>query len=327
MTIKKFAKNTRGIDEAKITVTITNTSKGKLERKKKFEEIMEKLKDNVIYRDENGEAVSAYCMAPLDLCEIDEEYQRKHKRIRKLVNGWNLRKLMPIIVVPDKKNYVFKVVDGGGRCVVAGEKGFSELFAVVIMDAPENPRERLRFEAEFFSTQNDETERLDRVDKHLSMVIKGDAAAVALDNACKKHDVDYTNMTNGPRRPKTLGSYGDTYRIASELGFEGLEFTFAIIENAGWDLEKNGYAAPIMRALSRQFEAHPEHISEIYRYLSTELRENTPGLFMAEARTKYPKREYRASCVLYTEDIVCKALGIERVINVNGNRISLRKGA
>ena len=45
-------------------------------------------------------------------------------------------------------------------------------------------------------------------------------------------------------------------------------------------------------------------------FLSNTLRQIDPKLFSSNARSKYPQREHRTSCVLYTEDMVCSGLGI-----------------
>ena len=75
-----------------------------------------------------------------------------------------------------------------------------------------------------------------------------------------------------------------------------------------------------MRALREVWVAHPNHRNAIHDYLSFGLRQLDPSLFGANARTKYPKRDHRISCVLYTEDMVCDGLGIEKKIYIDGDK-------
>ena len=55
-------------------------------------------------------------------------------------------------------------------------------------------------------------------------------------------------------------------------------------------------------------------------FLSKELRQYDPELFGSSARAKYPKRDYRAACVLFTEDMLCEGMGITRKIYKDGEK-------
>ena len=56
------------------------------------------------------------------------------------------------------------------------------------------------------------------------------------------------------------------------------------------------------------------------------MRQIDPSLFSANAKSKYPKRDHRVSCVLYVEDLVCDGLGIEKKIYVeNGKKVKISK--
>lgn len=266
-------------------------------------------------------AITGSVVVPLSLCFIDERYQgmRTHKHINRLENKWDERKLTPIILVPHPEEYRLAVVDGQGRCTVAPRKGIDRLNAIVLLDAPEDLNERLKFEAEYFIGQDSEVENVKPLEKHLSRVIIGDEAATILDKLLIKYKIKFV-ATKGQREESILGSYTDTYSIAKVHGEKCLDFIFSIVENAGWNKETNGYATFVMRALREVWIAHPNERKEIHRYLSKELRQIDPALFSANAKTKYPKRDHRVSCVLYTEDMVCEGLGIEKRIYVDGGR-------
>ena len=297
-------------------------------RMEQFNDIVANIKPLMtVGKGKNQRAITGSAVVPLSCCFVDSRYQgmRTHKHLNRLKNKWDERKLTPIILVPHPEEYRFAVVDGQGRCLVAPEKGMDRLNAIILMDAPEDLDERLKFEAEYFIGQDSEVENVKPLEKHLSRVIIGDSAAVSLDKLLNKYGIKFV-ATKGNREESVLGSYTDTYSIVKVHGEKCLDFIFSIIDNAGWNKETNGYATFVMRALREVWIAHPNDRKEIHRYLSKELRQIDPALFSAEAKSKYPKRDHRVSCVLYVEDLVCDGLGIEKKIYVeNGKKVKISK--
>ena len=297
-------------------------------RIEQFNDIVANIKPLMtVGKGKNQRAITGSAVVPLSCCFVDSRYQgmRTHKHLNRLKNKWDERKLTPIILVPHPEEYRFAVVDGQGRCLVAPEKGMDRLNAIILMDAPEDLDERLKFEAEYFIGQDSEVENVKPLEKHLSRVIIGDSAAVSLDKLLNKYGIKFV-ATKGNREESVLGSYTDTYSIVKVHGEKCLDFIFSIIDNAGWNKETNGYATFVMRALREVWIAHPNDRKEIHRYLSKELRQIDPALFSAEAKAKYPKRDHRVSCVLYVEDLVCDGLGIEKKIYVeNGKKVKISK--
>lgn len=297
-------------------------------RMEQFNDIVANIKPLMtVGKGKNQRAITGSAVVPLSCCFVDSRYQgmRTHKHLNRLKNKWDERKLTPIILVPHPEEYRFAVVDGQGRCLVAPEKGMDRLNAIILMDAPEDLDERLKFEAEYFIGQDSEVENVKPLEKHLSRVIIGDSAAVSLDKLLNKYGIKFV-ATKGNREESVLGSYTDTYSIVKVHGEKCLDFIFSIIENAGWNKETNGYATFVMRALREVWIAHPNDRKEIHRYLSKELRQIDPALFSANAKTKYPKRDHRVSCVLYMEDLTCDGLGIEKKIYVeNGKKVKISK--
>ena len=297
-------------------------------RMEQFNDIVANIKPLMtVGKGKNQRAITGSAVVPLSCCFVDSRYQgmRPHKHLNRLKNKWDERKLTPIILVPHPEEYRFAVVDGQGRCLVAPEKGMDRLNAIILMDAPEDLNERLKFEAEYFIGQDSEVENVKPLEKHLSRVIIGDSAAVSLDKLLNKYGIKFV-ATKGNREESVLGSYTDTYSIVKVHGEKCLDFIFSIIDNAGWNKETNGYATFVMRALREVWIAHPNDRKEIHRYLSKELRQIDPALFSAEAKSKYPKRDHRVSCVLYVEDLVCDGLGIEKKIYVeNGKKVKISK--
>lgn len=297
-------------------------------RMEQYNDIVANIKPlTTVGKGKNQRAITGSAVVPLSCCFVDSRYQgmRTHKRLNRLKNKWDERKLTPIILVPHPEEYRFAVVDGQGRCLVAPEKGMDRLNAIILIDAPEDPDERLKFEAEYFIGQDSEVENVKPIEKHLSRVIIGDVAAVSLDKLLNKYGIEFV-ATKGNRGESVLGSYTDTYSIVKVHGEKCLDFIFSIIENAGWNKEINGYATFVMRALREVWIAHPTDRKGIHRFLSKELRQIDPALFSAEAKAKYPKRDHRVSCVLYIEDFICDGLGIEKKIYVeNGKKVKIEK--
>ena len=297
-------------------------------RIEQFNDIVANIKPLMtVGKGKNQRAITGSAVVPLSCCFVDSRYQgmRTHKHLNRLKNKWDERKLTPIILVPHPEEYRFAVVDGQGRCLVAPEKGMDRLNAIILMDAPEDLNERLKFEAEYFIGQDSEVENVKPLEKHLSRVIIGDSAAVSLDKLLNKYGIKFV-ATKGNREESVLGSYTDTYSIVKVHGEKCLDFIFSIIDNAGWNKETNGYATFVMRALREVWIAHPNDRKEIHRFLSKELRQIDPALFSANAKSKYPKRDHRVSCVLYVEDLVCDGLGIEKKIYVeNGKKVKISK--
>ncbi len=297
-------------------------------RMEQYNDIVANIKPLMtVGKGKNQRAITGSAVVPLSCCFVDSRYQgmRTHKHLNRLKNKWDERKLTPIILVPHPEEYRFAVVDGQGRCLVAPEKGMDRLNAIILMDAPEDLDERLKFEAEYFIGQDSEVENVKPLEKHLSRVIIGDSAAVSLDKLLNKYGIKFV-ASKGNREESVLGSYTDTYSIVKVHGEKCLDFIFSIIDNAGWNKETNGYATFVMRALREVWIAHPNDRKEIYRFLSKELRQIDPALFSAEAKSKYPKRDHRVSCVLYVEDLVCDGLGIEKKIYLeNGKKVKISK--
>lgn len=295
-------------------------------RMEQFNDIVANIKPLMTSgKGKSQKTITGTAVVPLSCCFVDSRYQgmRAHKHLNRLRNKWDERKLTPIILVPHYEEHRFAIVDGQGRFIVGPEKGMDRLNAIILMDAPEDVDERLKFEAEYFIGQDSEVENVKPLEKHLSRVIIGDKAAISLDKLLKQYKIKFV-ATKGNREESVLGSYTDTYSIVKIHGEKCLDFIFSIIENAGWNKETNGYATFVMRALKEAWVAHPNERNKIHRFLSKKLRQIDPALFSADAKSAYSKRDHRMSCVLYMEDMICDGLGIERKIYVdNGKKYKL----
>lgn len=252
----------------------------------------------------------------LSLLFVDTRYQglRAHKHIDRLIKNWDERKLSPIIVVPHPEECRFAVVDGQGRLIAATELGYETLQAIVLLDAPEDENERLKFEAEIFIGQDDEIEKVKALEKHLARVIIGDEAAIALEKMFTRYEITYTD-TKGCRKAGVLGSYPTAYNMAKIHGEKCLDYIFSIIKSAGWDDETNGYATYITESLKNIWVTFPntKDRENIHKYLSKTFRDIDPTIFASNAKSRYPMRkDMERVCTLYLEDIIHDQFGLER---------------
>ena len=291
-------------------------------RKEQFNDTISNIRPELtIGKGRHQKTITGSVTVPLACCYVDMRYQglRQHKRLLRLENKWDIRKLTNIVIVPHYEEHRFAIVDGQGRFLVAPKKGMDRLNATVLMDVPDNYEERLKFEAEFFIGQDSEVENVKPLEKHLARVIIGDEAATCLDRLFNTYGIKFVSK-KGNREGSILGSYTDTYSIAKVHGEKCLNFIFSIIANAGWNKESNGYATYVMRALKEVWVAHPNDRIAMSEFLSNTLRLISPTLFSSNARTKYPQRDHRTACILYMEDMLCDGLGLKKKIYIDGEK-------
>lgn len=283
-------------------------------QKELFKSIMNNISSFSFGKSSSNIGIAA---VPLSLLFVDERYQglRVHRKLNKLIKNWDEKKLGCIILVPHPEEYRFAVVDGQGRLLAATELGYESLPAIILLDAPQNDEcERLKFEAEIFIGQDDETEDVKALEKHPARVIIGDEAATILQCMFEKYNIKYIDC-KGNRDKSTLGSYPTTYEIAKKHGKSCLNFIFSVIKNAGWDKETNGYATFVTESLKNIWVTFQNTYDreKIHSYLSEEFRQLDPTKFSSLARAKYlMRKDSRACCRLYIEDMVNEGLGLKK---------------
>lgn len=257
---------------------------------------------------------------PVELLRVDFAYQRvttsTPARLKKLANHWREDKLMPMIVIAHPEEYCFYIVDGYHRFTVATtmlQVLYKALDAIVLTNAPKKPKERQKFEAELFVSQNEEVERITPIQMHKARLLIGDTAATNLQKMLDKYDVSYV-ATSGQREQAVLGSYETAYAIAKKNGNTCLEFIFSIIDNAGWKTETNGYSKAIMKGIKDIWCAYPspENHKQMHTYFSKTLRKTDPKMLIAKSRSKYPERNERQTVALFLADMLIDDLGYER---------------
>lgn len=257
------------------------------------------------------------CSIPIELLAVDPAYQRietrSDQKVKRLAMRWDERKLMPIIVVPHDEAACFAVVDGQGRLIASQMQRhpYENLDAIVLTKVPENFALRQRFEAEIFVGQDTEIEILKPLQKHKALCLLGDEAALIVEKMKEKYGFRLISV-RGQRDKAVLGSYSEAYNIAKIHGEKCLDFIFGILRDASWNCKSNGYSTYIMRALKYIWETYPTHRKAMRRYASDFFRRLEPSTFTAKAQAAYTMREKRAACMMYTEDIICKGLRIQK---------------
>lgn len=272
---------------------------------------------------------------PVTLLAIDTRYQsviRTSRKLTYLTEHWDERKLMPLIVVPHDEEGIFTVVDGYGRVkasqIVNVEK-YKELECLVLLNAPEDSQERLKFEANLFIGQQDGIPKLKPIHKHAGRLCTNDDAAKIMDDLKEIYKFEYVNG-QGQRSGGVLGSYDETYRIAKSKdkgGKECLKYIFEIAKNSAFNRKKDGYSTYMMRALKDIWVYYPENREETQKFLSEYLRKLDPIKFKADAVSKYKMLECRAAVSIYMEDLVVEYFKLNHARETDGFKVKLVKAA
>lgn len=130
-----------------------------------------------------------FCCIPLELLEIDEDYQRVYcinmEKVYSLVRKWDFNKCEPILVSPYPETATFAVIDGSHRMLAAGIREEKYVIAVLTEGLPVDPMERKMKEAALFSEQGDDVDKLSLAQKHRANVTMGVKKYCVLDNCLK----------------------------------------------------------------------------------------------------------------------------------------------
>ena len=271
---------------------------------------------------EEGKIILGTGDIPLNLLYVDMRYQgmRTHKNINKLIAKWDIRKLTPIILVPHPEENRFAIVDGQGRYLAAPKVGLDSLNAIVLMDVPSDPEERLRFEAEYFIGQGTEDEKMRPVEKHLSRVICNDQAALDIDEMQKKYGFKFLTKS-GQREAGIIGSYTELYKTSSVYGIDCLDYIFDVCKQAGFDRKANGYSKFVIRLLSSIWKVYPQNREETKNFLGKYLRSFDPVLLRAKGQAKYDMLHYYIGASLFLEDVLVENLNLTHKRRVEGKQV------
>lgn len=283
---------------------------------KKSKGSVDKLEGLTKMYTDRGETI-AIISIPVELLEIDSRYQtdeRTERDLQYLTKHWDERKLMPLIGVPHWEEGIIYIVDGYGRWIasqIVDKEKYKDLKVLVILNAPTDPEERLRYEAELYAFQNDSVKFVTPIQKHGAMLCLHDPATEYLESLKKEYGFEYTNKS-GKRDASVLGSYSVTLDMCKIDNGECAKFIFDVCTGAGLDRKTNGYSTYMMRALRDIYKMYVNDREEIKDFLIGYLRVTTPVHFKAEAVTEYPMLDSKIAVSLYMEDILVNQLGVKQ---------------
>lgn len=280
----------------------------------------------------NGQNV-AIIKVPVYMMAIDESYQTVDRTARKLnylTNRWDERKIGVLTVVPHEEEGLCYIVDGYGRwkaSQIVDKEKYTTLDCAVLLNAPADPTERRKFEAELFANQNRDVAKLKPVDKHGAMQVMEDPAILALDELQVKYgfSIGKTKYKGDNATGVRINSiYVDVSESIKRYGKDIADWYFNVCKKSGLVIKPHGYAAYIYRALRDMYILYPDKRNEISDILIQHFRPITPQEFKAKAVAEYPKLDYRAACSMYAEDIVTESLGLEHSRKTtNGNTVTI----
>jgi hypothetical protein len=277
----------------------------------------------------NGQNV-AIIKVPVYMMAIDESYQtvdRTDRNLNYLVSRWDERKIGVLTVVPHEDEGLVYIVDGYGRwraSQIVDEEKYKTLDCAVLLNAPEDPTERKRFEAELFANQNRDVAKLKPVDKHGAMQILGDPGALALVELQEKYgfSIGKKKYEGDNATGKRINSiYEELCKGIKNYGKAFADWYFDICKRSGFSIKTHGYAAYTYRMLRDIYVYYPSKRNETAEVLSEYLRPRTPNEFKAEAIVEYPKLDFRSAISLYAEDVVVRELNLKHVREVVDGKV------
>ena len=266
---------------------------------------------------------------PVNLLAVDETYQtedRTERSINYLVNNFDRNKLMPITVVPHYEEGLFYIVDGFGRVISTqlidkknGTTEFKHITALVLLNAPEDPKERRKFEAELYAYQDRDVAKLKPIQRHGAKLILGDKATCILEEMKEKYGFEYTDRS-GRRTGGVLGSYTEALNICG-IGSDCADYVFNICKVARFSTFSNGYSTYVLRALKDAYKYYPNITVETQVLLCEKLRGMTPTHLKSFAVARYPMLEHKAAVSFYVEDMIVDYLDEKHAREINGTKL------
>lgn len=269
---------------------------------------------------------------PARLFAIDTRYQtpiRTERNLSYLINNFDEAKLLPLTGVPHEDEGLVYLVDGYGRWKATqfiNEVKYEYLDVMLILKAPKDPEERLKYEAEQYAFQNKNVAKMTPLQKHGALKILGDEAVIALDELKDIYGFEYTYGT-GQRRENVLGSYSEALDICKSKGKDCMDYVLSICQKAGFDRKTNGYAVAVIRAFKDIYTLYANDRNATREFLGKYLRQYDPNTFKSFAVTKYPTLDYKGAVTLYTEDLVVEGLGLKQSREVVSDKLVFIKTA
>lgn len=267
---------------------------------------------------------------PVHLFAIDETYQveeRTNRSLSYLTKDFREDKLLPVTGVPHDEEGKIYLVDGYGRWQASqivdkrdGTEKYRYLDCLVILNAPTEPAERQKFEAEHYAFQNLGTARVTPLQRHGAYTCMNYPAAVILNEMKDKYGFNLSKK-KGNRGAGYLGSYSEAFYICKMNGRDCIDYIFNICKKSGFHLKTNGYSTYMLRTLRDIWLYYPEDRETAAKYLSKYLRKREPMQFKSEAVARYGMLDLKTACSLYAEDLLVENVEFKHVRTVEDNKV------
>jgi hypothetical protein len=263
---------------------------------------------------------------PVELMEIDTRYQtenRTRRDLRYLTSAWNESKLLPLVGVPHWEEGKVYLVDGYGRWIasqIVDKEKYKELKVMVLLNAPQDKAERLKYEAEMYAFQNKQVANMTPIQKHGAMLIMGDKATLKLEELRRKYGFEFV-ATSGKREAHVLGSYAETLDLCGRDNGNAADYVFEVLYKAGFDRKSNGYASYMIRGLRDMYLLYPDDRRDTKKTLVEMLRGLDGTHLRAEAVTKYPILDAKTAVSLYLEDKISGELCLDKMRRVENGKV------
>lgn len=268
---------------------------------------------------------------PVRLMAIDTAYQtaiRTARELNYLTKAWDRRKIGVLMGVPHEEEGLIYLVDGYGRMTasqIVDPEQYQELNVHIILDAPKDPGERRKFEAELFASQGN-NKKVTPLQKHGARQIAGDPVVKTMDVLQKVYDFSYTAI-RGRRGDSIIGSYSELYKNIKAYGYDFGEFFFDICAASGFNRKTDGYAVYIMRSVRDLYRLYPDNRTAIKDYLSSWMRPLDYRYLTSKANAKYELLGPGYAMTMYFEDAIVDGLGLEHRRYVHDNKVIEEKAS
>lgn len=253
-----------------------------------------------------------FVSVPLSILAIDPTYQRvETSKIASLVRNWDENKMDALRVSLHPEEQLMYIIDGFHRFMAAKEMGKKYLEVEIVKFPDEvmnNPKLRRIAEAKLFAQQNDQVEMLKPNQTHNANVLIGVRENVFLNEMLKKYGLEIS--TRGSNKCGVITGYTVSLKLIrkDETVYDD---TLYVLTEAGWHYNRNGLNMRALRTVYTLIALHKNNRELLKRSLINVLRETTPALLYGCGIAKYPLRNSTEQGILYLEDLVHDATGIE----------------
>lgn len=270
---------------------------------------------------------TALISVPVEMMDIDTRYQieeRTERGLMYLVNNWNEDKLQPVIGVPHWEEGKVYLVDGYGRWIASQMKDkekYKELEVMMLLKAPTDDEERLKYEAELYAFQNKDVAVMKPQQKHGAMIIMHDHKTETMEVLRKKHGFKYPSGKGGKRGAGVIGSYTDVLNMCGIDEGKCADYVFSVLKNAGFDRITCGYSRYIMYAIRDMYRLYPENREKIAIHIADYLRGKTPTFVKSNANVKYPIVDFTIATSLFIEDILVREMKLKQMRKIVNGKV------